>query len=434
MLKILCGTRFPTALRRTRRKTGSRRETLASRFSPIAPSGPPWEYFYSVPRYTAPRIHDGFQFLPEGSTVVLDDTGTVVEIGGPETAATADVTLERGILCPGFINAHCHLELSHLKGAVPEGTGLMVFLQQVIKLRAVPEETRRERRQAAFDALQAAGVVAVGDIANTADTLDLRASDRMHVHTFVEALGFIPQTAPARFEATRIVWQQFTQQPAGRHYLAQTVTPHAPYTVSPELFRCIDAHAPEARLSIHNGESPDENDFYRDGTGGVPALLDSLGFDFSFYAPYGADALPTYGGWLGPDHPVLFVHNTVTTPEEIHWAEQRFREAWWCLCPGANRYIEGRLPDVPMLARETDALCIGTDSLASNHQLSVLAELQLLKTFYPTLSWEDLLRWGTSNGARALGMADRVGALEAGRRPGLLHIEDLLLGTPVRLA
>ncbi len=384
-------------------------------------------------RYTAPRIHDGRRFLPEGSVVELDDTGTVVAVHGPDAGVAADTAFDTGVLCPGFINAHCHLELSHLRGAVPEGTGLMVFLQQVIKLRAFPEEVRREARQAAMAELLQNGVVAVGDIANTTDALDLRAAGQLHIHSFVEALGFLPKTAIQRFEAALQVWQTYRDQPAGPRRLGQSITPHAPYSVSPELFGLIDQHDPAGRLSIHNAESPDENEFYQTGGGGVPALLDSMGLDLSFYQPHGADALATYGGWLSPIHPVILVHNTRTTADEVRWAESRFDELWWCLCPGANRYIEGLLPDVAMLQGETDRLCIGTDSLASNHQLSVLAELQLLHAFHPQLDWEALLRWGTSNGARALGMADAVGSLEPGKTPGLLHIADLTLGAPTRL-
>src|ERR1043165_6558773 len=100
-------------------------------------------------------------------------------------------------------------------------------------------------------------------------------------------------------------------------------------------------------------------------------------------------------------HPLILVHNTFTGEEDIRRALSRAIEPYWCLCPNANLYIEGRLPDVSLLASKTSQICIGTDSLASNYELSVFSELLILKLYFPRLSWEELLRWGTLNGARA---------------------------------
>jgi cytosine/adenosine deaminase-related metal-dependent hydrolase len=368
-----------------------------------------------------------------GSVLETDEQRRIIAIHPPGSGIEADHHFETGVLCPGFINAHCHLELSHMKGVIPEGTGLMVFLMQVMKLRSTPHEERDVARKEALNEMLRSGIVAVGDIANTTDTLDVRSSGQLQVHSFVEALGFLPVTAAKRFDAALQVWQTFADQQTGATRASQSITAHSPYSVSPDLFRLIDKHEPTSLLSIHNAESNDENEFYQQGTGGVTLLLDSIGLDTSFYTPHGNRALPTYGSWLSPDHRVILVHNTVATSDDIRWATGRFRETWWCLCPGANRYIEGNLPNVPMLIEETDNICIGTDSLASNHQLSVLAELQILKAFYPALQWESMLRWGTLNGAKALGMDDRIGSFDPGKQPGILHIADLTLGTPVRL-
>src|SRR5690606_9704465 len=119
-------------------------------------------------------------------------------------------------------------------------------------------------------------------------------------------------------------------------------------------------------------------------------------------------------------HPMLFVHNTYTTRADIEVAQTLLKNVYWCLCPNANMYIENTLPDITMLMQECDTICIGTDSLSSNHQLSVLAELQTIKRHYPAIEWEDLLRWGTFNGALALQMDNIVGSIEIGKEPGLL--------------
>ena len=386
--------------------------------------------------FSAPQIHDGNRFLPAGSVVEISKEGVVMAIWGPEEKRVADTVFEKGILVPGFVNAHCHLELSHMRGAVPEGTGLMVFLTQVIGRRGAPEEARKEARFAALEELFSAGVVAVGDIANTTDTLDVRAAGKLHVHTFVETLGAVPQTAGARLADAERTFEPFQEQSesnAGGKRLAQSLTAHAPYSVSEPLFKAIAQSAAATRISVHSEESEDENEYYQTGTGGVNYLLESLGISLPGYTPYGNSALPVWSRWMQHQTPTLLVHNTVATPQTIAGAEAHFKELFWCLCPGANRYIEGQLPPVEALQNAGVKLCIGTDSLASNHALSVLGELQLLKALKPQLDWEEMLTWGTRNGAEALGFSAFLGTLEKGKTPGLLHIQDLVLGSAKRL-
>ncbi len=383
--------------------------------------------------FLAPQIHDGFHFLPEGTLLETDDSGMVLALHSPNSGKTPDRVFKAGILCPGFVNAHCHLELSHLKGAVPEGTGLMVFLQQVISQRGATEEVKKRARLDAFEAMYDAGVVAVGDIANTADALDLRECGKMRFHTFVEALGFAPQGAARAFEGAQSVWEAYESQRKTTGMHGQSITPHAPYSVSKELFERIGNAAESARFSVHNQETEGENLFYEDGSGGVPFLLESLGIDVSSWRPYGRKALGVWSGFLPSEKPLLLVHNTFTTEAEIRQTEARFSNVFWCLCPNANRYIEGRLPDVDMLQRTTENISIGTDSLSSNHQLSVLAELQILKLYFPRISWETLLRWGTRNGARALGMEGEIGSFEVGKKPGVVWIEEAEIGEARRV-
>ena len=178
-------------------------------------------------------------------------------------------------------------------------------------------------------------------------------------------------------------------------------------------------------MSIHNQESLAENEFYQDRSGKVNELLAALGIDAATFQPYGKGSLPAYIEWLPAERRMIFVHNTYTTHSDVMLAQSRFPSAFWCLCPNANLYIESRLPNVAMLAAESENICIGTDSLASNHQLSVLAELETLNKYFPEIGWETLLRWGTSNGANALQMQEVIGTIEAGKKPGVLQLTGL---------
>lgn len=373
---------------------------------------------------TASKIHDGRNWLPEGTVIEVADDGAIIALHDAASAKEG-ITHYEGILTPGFVNVHCHLELSHMKGVIPEHTGLVPFLQQVMQHRfRFTDEQKKVARDAAFSAMLEQGIVAVGDIANTTDTTDLRSTGKMHFHSFIEALGFT-EIPTKQFEAAVNTYEAFAVQPEGDKELKQSIVPHAPYSVSYALFRLIDAHDSRSVISVHNQESKDEDEYYISKQGGIHTLLQSLGIDDTFFHPSGLPSVQTYARWMSPQHRVILVHNTYTSEEDVMMVQRHLENVYWCLCPNANLYIENTLPDVHMLVRNANNICIGTDSLSSNHQLSVLAELQTIKEHYPHLNWEMLLRWGTCNGAKALGMQHVVGSIEEGKQPGILHITGL---------
>ncbi len=379
-------------------------------------------------KISAQQIHDGKGWLPAGSALLVSDQGTIESIL-PET--DSETTMYDGVLCPGFVNVHCHLELSHMKGRIPEHTGLVPFLKTVsLQRNEHTEEEKKTARKQAFQEMVNNGIVAVGDIANSTDTLDLRALDQLHFHTFVEALGFSEVNAARSFGFALKTFGTYKEQASRVKLLTQSITPHAPYSVSAPLFRAIDAHEPSGLLSIHNQESEAENQYYYSKEGNIRDLLGSLGIDDGFFVPSGLTSLKTYLEWLSPGKVYIFVHNTFTSVEDVQYVKSRLRAAHWCLCPNANLYIENRLPDINMLRHEQVDLCIGTDSLASNHQLSILSELISIRKQYPNIAWEELLKWGTHNGATALQMQDKLGTIEPGKQPGILQITQLEGNSP----
>ena len=332
---------------------------------------------------TAKKIHNGYDWMPDDTIIELTGSGAIVSVfNGPHPEAV----FYDGILAPGFVNAHCHLELSHLKGIVPEHTGLIPFLKTIpLHRNDFSEDQKREARLSASDELIANGVVAVGDIANTTDTLDLRASGKLHVHTFVEAIGFLDANAGKSFGYAVQSYNAFADQWQDDKLLRQSIVPHAPYSVSASLLKLIDAHNYNGIISIHNQESNDENLFFIDKTGAIPDLLHALGIDDNSFKRSGKSSLQTYLEYFTPAHPVIFVHNTFTSAVDVAYARNHIDEHFWCLCPNANLYIENRLPDIGMLIQEGVSLCIGTDSLASNHQLCILSELYTIKQYHSML-------------------------------------------------
>lgn len=371
--------------------------------------------------------------MESGYVLVLNENGFVEAIL-PAAEAGDDVQEWKGILCPGFINAHCHLELSHMKGKISPETGMIDFLLEVMSQRF----TEREEILAAIakgeaDMIQN-GIVAVGDICNTTDTIARKMQQKLYYHNFVEATGFLEATAKDRFLVAKRTYDNFRQsaQPGAND---TTLVPHAPYSVSPSLFRMITRMPGNDLLSIHNQESIEEDDFFKLGTGDFRRLYEAMRFDISFYKPAGKSSLQTILPYFYTPQRLLLVHNVMTREEDLqfihsHGPESTFQlpDLYWCLCPNANLYIGNGLPDIHLLRRYYSTIVLGTDSLASNQQLSILAEVKTLQQHYPAIPLAELLQWATLNGAKALNIHKQFGSFEAGKKPGVLLLEHDLTG------
>jgi cytosine/adenosine deaminase-related metal-dependent hydrolase len=191
--------------------------------------------------------------------------------------------------------------------------------------------------------------------------------------------------------------------------------------VSPALFRLIADHARGAVLTIHNQEDAGENEFLLTGQGEFIKLYAALGLDVSFFTGSGKRSLESWLAYFDERQPVIAVHNVATREEDLRIAAGR--AVTFCLCPNANLYIGGLLPDVEGLAGSGCFIVMGTDSLASNHGLSILEELKTLERAFPGLSAGQLLQWATLNGAQALRMESELGSFVPGKKPGVVLIE-----------
>lgn len=177
-------------------------------------------------------------------------------------------------------------------------------------------------------------------------------------------------------------------------------------------------------MSIHHQESEDENQYFESGDGPVSERLRRLGVNTVAFNPPGRRPLQAVGSYLPDNNPVLLVHNTVSKPEDIAFAMNRFAKLWWCLCPNSNLFITGQLPDVTALRSAGAIITLGTDSLASNYRLSILEEMKTISGKFRDVGIEELICWGTLNGAAALGLADTLGSFGPGKRPGIVLIEQ----------
>jgi len=381
-------------------------------------------------KFSADKIFDGYQFLHQ-KVLVTDAAGVVIDMED-EKEAGADIEKLHGILCPGFMNAHCHLELSHMKGHIPKHTGLVDFVLKVVTERHYAEHDILEAIEDAEDEMLLNGVVAVGDICNNTLSIAQKNKGRLHYHNFVEASGFVPAFAKDRFNKSLEILQEYRssiQHPASSiQHPASSINPHAPYSVSPEIFRMINGLPNNNLLTIHNQETPAENEFFEKGTGDFLRLYQQMGIDISFFKPSGKTSLQTWLPYFTKEQSIILVHDVVTTAMDIELINPKPQtpnpKLFFCLCPNANLYISNTLPDVSMLIKHTDDIVLGTDSLASNDQLSILAEIKTLQDNFKDIDLETLLKWATSNGSKALQMNDKLGSFEKGKKPGVLLLDE----------
>lgn len=362
--------------------------------------------------------------IPNG-IVAVSANGTILEVMLPDSENAPDSSrIERfeGALCPGFINSHCHLELSHMKGLVPEKTGLPAFIMQIVSRRNEKADEKMEAIRLADEEMWRNGIQAVGDICNTADTLETKKNSRIKYHSFVEVFSFDSSKANEVLEEGIRVANEYQQ-----NGMMATIVPHAPYSVSEQLFNGIREQQKQfpGSISIHNQETESENEMFVSGSGVLVELFKKFGEDFSNFHPQFKSALDYHLGQLPQGQPAILVHNTMTAAEELETVKSLRNDVFWCTCAQANKYIENRIPNIPMWLEKAVNVCVGTDSLASNHQLSILEELKLIQANYPEITLQKLLRAATLNGAKALKIDKEKGSFHKGKLPGVLWLKNL---------
>ena len=342
--------------------------------------------------------------LERNIIVEVDDRGTITNILPCNAIdSVASVEFFPGILIPGMVNCHCHLELSYLKGAIAEGEGYGGFARSIgaVRNNFTTEERIRSARLADAQMWEE-GVEAVADIANDDLVMEVKTQSKIEYHTLFEFFGLNNRDVEPHFDLAN-------------RYPRSFVTPHSTYSVQDEPFRQICARN-SSLLSIHLLESDAEEGLYH-GRGSLHEWYQRMGWvcDFLKYeSPAGR-----VSGCIDRKCRVLLVHNTRATAEDIATVESHTKNGTWVLCPESNRFISNDRPPVELLRKSGVAIAVGTDSLASARSLSMIENLRLLGN-HPL---RELLTWATLNGAKALGIDGLKGSIEIGKRPGLVVIE-----------
>jgi aminodeoxyfutalosine deaminase len=355
------------------------------------------------------------------AVISTEDDGTINQIEDTlvDLQEKHSVEFHNGIIIPGFVNCHCHLELSHMKGSVSQGSGLGGFIEQVRNTRANNGESIIASAKAADNDMYLEGVNLCADICNTSFTFNIKRESRISYLNLLEVFGVDPEKADHRMaeivKVSEIAWEM---------NLAFSFVPHSVYSLSLPLFRLLrETNRHNKVTSIHFMETAGEVAFLEEHSGPVLSSYKQSGL-----LPSRLETVKSHVdavlNEITPAGNLILVHNTFANRETIRKIKVR-ENLFWCLCPNSNIYIENEIPPLNLLLEEGCEIIIGTDSLASNYKLNILEELKTLQSDFPSISIAEMVRWATLNGAKALGEDDKFGKIEKGKSPGLLLLQNI---------
>jgi cytosine/adenosine deaminase-related metal-dependent hydrolase len=359
---------------------------------------------------------------PIGGGAVAIDEGRIVSVAARD--GSEDVALGRVALLPALVNAHTHLELSYLHGRIPSAPNFLEWVRPMLA-------ARRERAGLDDQAILAAAVEAigraratgtglVGDVSNTLAAVPLLREARMPACVFHELIGFRGLDADGQVAGAR---RAIDAVPVSDD-LRLSLAPHAPYSVSPALFsairRDLDERGGQAVSTVHLGESPEEVELLKKGTGPWRALLEEMGVWNEAWQVPGCSPVEYLSDLGFLQNRVLAVHGVQLDGSDL--ARLRTLGVTIVSCPRSNRYVGvGSPPLEAFYAMDLD-VALGTDSLASVDDLNMFAELAEARRIAPRVPARSLLRSATLTGATALGFGDDYGSIEPGKRAALIAV------------
>ena len=351
-----------------------------------------------------------------------DADGSIISTG----LCAADEDVAPGAIVPGFVNAHCHVELSHLHKKFRKGTGMAGFIDQINELRDwAGRDAKIKLVREWMDKMWEDGVSAMADISNDDSSFEVKKDHKMYTRTFLEVFGSEPHMCEG-------VMQDVTKlsEIADEAGIDAAPTPHSCYTMSPQLLSASAAAGLEkGYLSYHSQESQEEEDLLRYGSG---AMYDNRKRSGMSTPPVtGESSLKYFLDRLAEAAPapyaqhILLVHNVCLEQEDIDAAGKVMKNVYWAICPLSNIFIHNALPPIPLMRKNGLAIALGTDSLSSNDDLDMVKEMYCLHSNFPEVPMAEILTWASLNGARFLSKDSVLGTLTPGKRPGLVRINEI---------
>ncbi|MDY0201965.1 MAG: amidohydrolase family protein [Tenuifilaceae bacterium] len=367
-------------------------------------------------RFSANYVYTNAGLPIRNGVIGVNDEGVIVEIidhKGQEKEY-AHTEFRNGIIVPGFVNAHCHTELSMLKEQVTPKTGLADFVNQIRNSRLRGLNADENSICNALDEIRRTGTVALADICNTTHSYTAKQQSQIGFVNFVEVLGLDNEKAQQVMDRAMDTKRKLSQLLGSKNFL----TPHSVYALSTKLWEQLaESLTRNEIISIHFAESKAEEQFTQSLSG--PIAQNYKDWDLPFYDVPKGRPIDIVRQYLPKEAKILFIHNTFLTREQARELNTYFSNAYFVLCPTSNIYIENTLPNIIMLNELGLRIALGTDSLASSHTLSIFEQLREILTSFSELNFAEVLCWATINGAKALGLDSDIGTIELGKSPGL---------------
>lgn len=374
----------------------------------------------SVRRITASFVYTSDSAPVRNGFVEYDDAdGRILNVG----LCSPGEEVTDGALVPGFVNTHCHVELSHLHKKFRKGTGMAGFIDQINALRDwAGREVKAELVQKWMDKMWDDGVSAMADISNDDSSFDVKKSHKMYTRTFLEVFGSEAEMCEGVMKDVSAL--KAVADAAG---IDAAPTPHSCYTMSPQLLSASAAAGLEAGyLSYHSQESQEEEDLLLSGSGAMYENRKRAGM--STPPVTGESSLKYFIDRLAAakqapyDEKILLVHNVCLQQSDIDAAKKVMNNVYYAVCPLSNIFIHNALPPIPLMRENGLSITLGTDSLSSNDDLDMVKELVCLHENFPDVPMDELIRWATINGARFLGKEEQMGSLTPGKYPGIVRV------------
>ena len=378
----------------------------------------------AVKQITAKYVYTlaGAEPIRNGFVEYDDQSGEILAVG----ACSADKEVSEGALAPGFVNAHCHVELSHLHKKFVKGSGMAGFIDQINALRDwAGREKKQELVKVWMDKMWKDGVSAMADISNDDSSFEVKAGHNMYTRTFLEVFGSEPQM----FEGVMADVSEL-QAIADEAGIDAAPTPHSCYTMSPQLLsESAAAGLKRGYISYHSQESQEEEDLLLTGTGAMyenrvrngmstPPVTGESSLKYFIQRLAKAHGAPY-------DEHILLVHNVCLSQDDVDAAKKVMKNVWWAICPLSNVFIHNALPPIELMRKNGLAIALGTDSLSSNDDLDMVAEMVCLHQNFPEVPMNEILTWASLNGARFLAKDSELGSLEKGKKPGIVRISAI---------
>ena len=374
-------------------------------------------------RITAQFVYtvDGSEPIRNGFVEYDEFSGEILAVG--ECNEGEEVL--PGALVPGFVNGHCHVELSHLHKKFRKGTGMAGFIDQINELRDwAGNDVKAKLVKEWMDKMWKDGVSAMADISNDESSFAVKKDHPMYTRTFLEVFGSEPEMCEGVMKDVTAL-----NGLADQTGIDAAPTPHSCYTMSPQLLSASAAAGLERGfISYHSQESQEEEDLLLSGSGAMYENRKRSGMStppvtgessLKYFIDRLADAKrPPY------DEHILLVHNVCLSQDDIDAARKVMKNVYWAVCPLSNIFIHNALPPIPLMVENGLKVVVGTDSLSSNDDLDIVKELYCLHANFPEVSMNQLLEWACLNGAQFL-KKDELGSLAPGKRPGVVLITDI---------